>query len=45
MYFYTLNCVAKAGVTVCLAMSIKICPAVFIYLLAILHLHWQLRTY
>ena len=44
-FFTTSKYVTRAGVTVCLAMSAKTCPAVFVHLLAISHLRRRLRTY
>ena len=44
-FFTTSKQVTMAGLTVCSAMSAKTCLAVFVHLLAILHLRRRLRTY
>ena len=43
--FTPLKCFANAGITVCSAVIVKICPAVFVHLLAISLLCQLLRTY
>ena len=44
-FLLTLKYVTYAGVAVCSPTCTKICPAVFVHLLAIPHLRRRLRTY